>query len=85
MKKIQGKDMGRNHEKSHNNFDKTIEGTSLKAKENEVQTRNEKKVPQLPKVLKSKLNEEKIKNTEIQKSNQEISRPKYFFSASLGF
>ena len=79
MKKIQGKDMGRNHEKVQNNFDKTIEETSLKAKE------NEKEVPQLPKVSKSKLNEEKIKNTEIQKSNQEISRPKYFFSASLGF
>ena len=85
IKKIQEKDTGRNDEKAHNNFDKTIEETSLNVKGNEVKTRNEKKVPQLPKVSKSKPSEEKIKNTEIQKSNQEIFRPKYFFSASLGF
>ena len=85
IKKIKGKDTGRNHEEAHNDFNKTIEETSLKAKEEEVKTRNDKKVPNLPNVSKSKLNEKKIKNTEIQKSNQEISRPKYFFSASLGF
>ena len=83
IKKIQEKDTGRNDEKAHNNFVKTIEETSPNVKGNEVKTRNEKN-PQLPKVSKSKLSEEKIKNTEIQKSNQEISRPKYFFSASLG-
>ena len=63
IKKIQEKDRGRSYEKAHNNFDKTIEEPSPKAK----------------------LNEEKMKKTEIEKSNQEISRPKYFFSAALGF